>query len=239
MEISIVIQCDAALMAGESAWPSAPANHRAFSQRGIGIAYILRMQRPNIHDTNKLLVLLAISVALVVAAFYWRGNSSEKLPTEYVETQQSEARPVTGLEAQTPKLDKPKSDEAAVDKPDRTAKKLTQAWNEGSSREIASLFADDGTLIIPGGSRIQSRSEIAKTIDEKRNGVLSETTLSTTIEDVSQADPQTAIVKGRYQIDGIKILGFSKTANGTFVFHQRKNERQWLISEAEVRSGED
>jgi hypothetical protein len=68
--------------------------------------------------------------------------------------------------------------------------------------------------------------------------LLKETNLSSTVEDISQIDPETAIVKGRYELAGIKILGFNKAAGGTFVLRQQKVNGRWLISKAEVKSGD-
>jgi uncharacterized protein (TIGR02246 family) len=189
------------------------------------------------------LTLLVILAAIGFTAYRWKENSSDKSPTEYVETQQpqpqNEPRAAVKPAAQPSNRGAPSADEAKIEKPDQTAKKLTHAWNQGTSRDIANLFAPDAELIIPGGSHIQSRSEIAKTLEEKRAGLLKETTLTSTIEEVSQADPQTAIVKGRYQLAGVKILGFNKTTSGTFVLRQRKGERDWLIAKAEVKRGDD
>ena len=78
--------------------------------------------------------------------------------------------------------------------PDDTVKKLVRTWNQGKVENIASLFAADGTLIIPTGTSIQSRSEIEKMIAEK--GLLKETTLSNTVDEIARPDAETAIVKG-------------------------------------------
>jgi uncharacterized protein (TIGR02246 family) len=122
--------------------------------------------------------------------------------------------------------------------PNETAKKLVRAWNRGNSQEVAALFTSDGTLTMPNGSQIQSRSEIAKVIEEKRAGVLSETTLRNTVDEVSEADGKTAVVKGTYQLDGIKVVGFRTAASGTFVLRQTQRDGKWLITKAEIRTGD-
>ena len=119
--------------------------------------------------------------------------------------------------------------------PDDTVKKLVRTWNQGKVENIASLFAADGTLIIPTGTSIQSRSEIEKMIAEK--GLLKETTLSNTVDEIARPDAETAIVKGTYQLEGIKILGFNTSATGSYVLRQIKEEGRWLISRAEVNRG--
>jgi hypothetical protein len=91
---------------------------------------------------------------------------------------------------------------------------------------------------MPNGSEIQSKSEIEKEIAEKRDGLLSETTLSNAVDEVLQIDANTAVVKGRYQVTGIKILGFNTEATGTFILRQLNREGKWLISKAEIKNGD-
>ncbi len=121
--------------------------------------------------------------------------------------------------------------------PDRTIKELVRAWNQGHADDIAKMFSSDGVLIIPAGSQIQSRAEIERTIADKRAGMLKDTTLSNTVDDVSQSDADRATVKGTYQLEGLKILGFTNSATGSYVLHQIRREGRWLISRAEVKTG--
>jgi uncharacterized protein (TIGR02246 family) len=189
------------------------------------------------HQTKRvplifLLFFLGISVAwALVVRFHRKENAPEKSPTESAKTQQPDSR--SGADRE------PTAREPNVEMPNATAAKLVRAWNRGSSQEIANLFTPDGILAIPNGSEIQSKSEIEKTIAEKRGGLLRETTLSNTVDEVSQLDADTAVVRGRYQLDGIKILGFSTGATGTFILRQLKREGKWLISKAEVKTGGD
>jgi hypothetical protein len=48
------------------------------------------MQASKSSASAKFLAVLAISVVLAVAGFYWKNSSSEKSRTEYVKTQQTE-----------------------------------------------------------------------------------------------------------------------------------------------------
>jgi uncharacterized protein (TIGR02246 family) len=181
---------------------------------------------------------LAIAGALAAVGFYRGADSVGKSPTEYVKAQPIKVPPSDSDERRASINRGANSRAPAVEKPEVTAKKLSQAWNQGTSQEIANLFTSDGELIIPNGSTIRSKPEIEKTIDEKRAGLLKETNLSSTVENISQIDPETAIVKGRYELAGIKILGFNKAAGGTFVLRQQKVNGRWLISKAEVKSGD-
>ena len=54
------------------------------------------------------------------------------------------------------------------------------------------------------------------------------------MDDVSLVDANTAVVKGKYLIDGVKILGVKTSAEGSYVFRQKKQEGHWMISKAEV-----
>ena len=83
---------------------------------------------------------------------------------------------------QTPTAQPPRTAEESKSRaqgetpPDETVKELVRTWNQGKAESIARFFAANGTLIIPTGTSIQSRSEIEKTIAEKRSGLLKETT---------------------------------------------------------------
>ena len=118
--------------------------------------------------------------------------------------------------------------------PEGVVKTLVVAWNEGDPDSIARLFVPDGVLVTPTGSVVRSRSEIQKTIVKERQGRLKETSLRNTVEDVSLVDANTAVVKGKYLIDGMKILGVKTSAEGSYIFRQIKQQGRWMISKAEV-----
>lgn len=182
----------------------------------------------------------ALAGGLIFIALYWKGDLPRNTPTEYVETRQVDpAALVGGDEAEASINREGKGREAGGEEPELTAKRLSQAWNQGSSQEIASLFTADGELIIPNGSIIRSKPEIEKILKEKRSGLLNDTTLKSTVEEVSQPDAETAVVRGRYHLDGISILGFNKSSSGTFVLRQLKNGRGWLIAKAELKGDSD
>jgi uncharacterized protein (TIGR02246 family) len=118
--------------------------------------------------------------------------------------------------------------------PEATVKELVLAWNRSDAKNISALFVPNGVLITPTGSEIHSRADIQKTISEQRNGMLKETTLTNTVDDVSHPDADTAVVKGTYELQGIKVLGFTSSSTGSYVFRQTKQDGRWLISKAEV-----
>jgi hypothetical protein len=45
---------------------------------------------------------------------------------------------------------------------------------------------------------------------------------------------QAAIVQGNYRLQGMKLFGLETSPAGRFVFHQRKQQGQWMISKAEL-----
>jgi uncharacterized protein (TIGR02246 family) len=126
------------------------------------------------------------------------------------------------------------SEKSSSSPPNTTIKDLVRAWNKGETDDIVGMFSSDGVLMIPTGSQIQSRAEVEKILAEQHAGILKDTTLTNSVDDVSQPDADRAIVKGTYQIDGVKILGFTKSATGSYILHQIKREGRWLISRAEV-----
>lgn len=130
------------------------------------------------------------------------------------------------------------SAESADPAPDETVQQLVETWNRGKSEEIAGLFMPDGTLVIPTGSEIQTRDQIQKTISEKRAGVLKETTLSNTVDQVNRPDENTALVRGTYKLEGIKVLGVSTSSSGSYKIRQVKRDGRWYISRAEVIGGD-
>lgn len=117
--------------------------------------------------------------------------------------------------------------------PESTVKQLVQAWNHGDADKIAQLFLPDGVLRLPTGSEIKSREGIKNTIAKHHDGMLKETKLTNSIEGIS-TDGNTAIVKGNYHLDGIKMLGFSTGSTGSYEFHGTKRDGRWLIAKAEV-----
>ena len=182
------------------------------------------MDRKNI--AGWLLPLFLVFVSLMV--FLVLEHLRKESVTEYEQTPTAQP-PWTAEES--------KSRAQGETPPDETVKELVRTWNQGKVESIARFFAANGTLIIPTGTSIQSRSEIEKTIAEKRSGLLKETTLSNTVGEITRPDAETAIVTGTYQLEGIKILGFNTSATGSYVLRQIKEEGRWLISRAEVNRG--
>ena len=108
-----------------------------------------------------------------------------------------------------------------------------QSWNQGDADRIAELFLPDGVLRLPTGSELKSREQIKNTIAEHHRGLLRETKLTNSIAGVSN-DGDKAVVKGNYQLEGIKVLGFSTSSKGSYEFHGTKRDGRWLIARAEV-----
>jgi uncharacterized protein (TIGR02246 family) len=118
--------------------------------------------------------------------------------------------------------------------PESIVKNLVLAWNRGDSEAVAGLFLSDGILIIPTGSVIHSRSAIRKRILDERQGRLKESVLSNTVEDVSLVDANTALVRGKYVLDGMKVMGVKTSPEGSYILRQRKHQGTWKIAKAEV-----
>jgi uncharacterized protein (TIGR02246 family) len=152
-------------------------------------------------------------------------------------TAQVERRPQAGKDANQAKDVAPQLWENSIKKeaaPESTIKEFVQAWNKRDLEMIAALFLPEGVLRIPTGAEIRSREEIKNAIAKHQNGMLSDTTLTNTVEGISKADEDNVVVKGTYQLDGIKILGFSTKSTGTFEIFGTKRGGRWLIAKAEV-----
>lgn len=114
---------------------------------------------------------------------------------------------------------------------------MVNAWNRSDADTLAQQFLPDGLVVLPRGNQIQSRPNIRKRVAEERNGRLQETTLQKTVENVSFRDDNTAVVKGRYQLEGMTILNlFEISPKGTFVLEQVRAQGRWMISRAELKS---
>ncbi len=187
---------------------------------------------------NYTIIGMAVFLALTLfftARFLRMGTATENEPTIASHTPAE----IEAKEKDSESANAIKTPESADMPPDRTIKELVSTWNRGSAEEIASLFMSDGTLIIPSGSQIQSRDEIKKTISEKRAGVLKETTLTNTVDGVSQPGPDTALVHGTYKLEGIKILGVNTSATGSYKLRQVKRNGRWFISRVELAGREN
>jgi uncharacterized protein (TIGR02246 family) len=187
--------------------------------------------------SHKAWTAFALSTALLlVFAFLVTQQIRERPATEVAQTDSdtSSDRPIEVADQAkdvAPQVwePAPKTDEA----PASTVKQLVQAWNQGDADEIAKLFLPDGVLRLPTGSEIKSREEIKNTIAKYHDGMLKETKLTNSIEGVS-TDGDKAVVRGNYQLEGIKVLGFSTSSTGTYEFHGTKRDGRWLIAKAEV-----
>jgi uncharacterized protein (TIGR02246 family) len=178
-------------------------------------------------------LLLIFAIAGVQQFRNTRGNQESTGQTAPVEGQTQTAKDAANQAKDiAPQVWEPSIKNAPA--PESTIKELVQAWNKRDSEMIAALFLPDGVLRIPTGSEIRSREEIKNAIAKHQNGMLSDTTLTNTVEGISKADEDNVVVKGTYQLDGIKVLGFSTKSQGTFEIRQMKREGRWLIAKAEV-----
>lgn len=118
--------------------------------------------------------------------------------------------------------------------PENIVKNLVLAWNRGDSEAVVRMFLPDGVLIIPTGSVIRSRSAIRRRLLDERRGRLKESTLSNTVDDVSLVDANTALVKGKYILDGMIVMGIKTSPAGSYVLRQKRQRGAWMIERAEV-----
>jgi uncharacterized protein (TIGR02246 family) len=113
-------------------------------------------------------------------------------------------------------------------------KNLVLAWNRGDSEAVARMFLPDGVLITPTGAVIRSRSAIRKRLLDERSGRLKDSTLTNTVDDVTLIDANTALVKGKYVLDGMIVMGIKTSPTGSYVLRQKSRQGAWMIEKAEV-----
>jgi uncharacterized protein (TIGR02246 family) len=118
--------------------------------------------------------------------------------------------------------------------PETMVKNLVLAWNRGDSEAVARMFLPDGVLITPTGAVIRSRSAIRKRLLDERSGRLKDSTLTNTVDDVTLIDANTALVKGKYVLDGMIVMGIKTSPTGSYVLRQKSRQGAWMIEKAEV-----
>jgi uncharacterized protein (TIGR02246 family) len=116
---------------------------------------------------------------------------------------------------------------------------LVSAWNKNDADTMAKFFLPDAVLVTPTGAVVRSRSAIKKRIIDERQGKLKDSTLTHAVESVSFPNNNTAVVKGKYQVQGMKLLGMEKSPEGSFTFRQTKRQGRWMIAKAEVLRKKD
>ena len=110
---------------------------------------------------------------------------------------------------------------------------LVSAWNKKSSDRITRLFSDDAVLVMPTGSVTKSRAKIRERLMSEWQGKLKDSRLSHSVETISVQDSE-AVVKGRYRLDGVSILGFETAPEGPFVLRHKRQQGRWVIARAEI-----
>ena len=103
---------------------------------------------------------------------------------------------------------------------------------------IVGLFLPDAVLVMPTGKIARTRSGIRERLIDEWNGKLKDTRLSHAVEAVSLEGNDTAVVKGKYRLEGVKVLGFEKAPEGSFVFNHKKAQGRWMIAKAELQRNE-
>ena len=111
---------------------------------------------------------------------------------------------------------------------------LVSGWNKKDSEAIVGLFLPDAVLVMPTGKIARTRSGIRQRLLDEWNEKLKDTTLSHVAEAVSLQGSDAAIVKGRYRLNGVKILGFENAPEGSFIFRHKRQQGRWMILKAEL-----
>ena len=116
----------------------------------------------------------------------------------------------------------------------RAVENLVSGWNKKDSETIVGLFLPDAVLVMPTGKIARTRSAIRQRLLEEWNGKLKDTTLTHVVEAVSLQGSDAAVVKGRYRLNGVKIMGFENAPEGSFIFRHKRQQGRWMILKAEL-----
>jgi uncharacterized protein (TIGR02246 family) len=116
----------------------------------------------------------------------------------------------------------------------RAVNELVSAWNDRDAEKIANLFLSDAVLIMPTGKTTRSRSAIRDRLLDEWSGKLKDSSLNHSLETVSLDGNNTAIVSGKYRLNGAQILGMEKSPEGKFIFKYAKGKAGWMLAEAQL-----
>jgi uncharacterized protein (TIGR02246 family) len=112
---------------------------------------------------------------------------------------------------------------------------LADAWNNDDTDALDRLFSQDSVLVPPTGSAVRTREGIKKRLIKERQGRLAGTNLTNSVDRITIVDPNTAVVRGKYHLDGMSLLlGLKTSAQGSFVLRQKKQDGKWMISKAQI-----
>ena len=116
----------------------------------------------------------------------------------------------------------------------RAVNTLVSAWNNRDAEKIANLFLSDAVLIMPTGKTTRSRSAIRDRLLDEWSGKLKDSSLNHSLETVSLEGNNTAIVTGKYRLNGAQVLGMEKSPEGKFIFKYAKEKAGWMLAEAQL-----
>src|SRR5947207_8258129 len=129
-------------------------------------------------SSNSWIILGILAVVIALATLVALRQFRQQRTTEYENPSESAGNSIEKIVRE--------SEKSSSSPPDTTIKELVRAWNKGQTDDIVSMFSSDGVLMIPTGSQIQSRTEIEKILAEPHAGILKDTTLTNSVDDVSQ-----------------------------------------------------
>jgi uncharacterized protein (TIGR02246 family) len=111
---------------------------------------------------------------------------------------------------------------------------LVSAWNKRDAEVISRLFLPDAVLVMPTGKIARTRAAIRERLLDEWSGKLKDTVLTHAVESVSLNNDGTAVVKGKYRLEGVKVLVFENAPEGTFIFNHKRVQGRWMIAKAEL-----
>lgn len=112
---------------------------------------------------------------------------------------------------------------------------FVEAWNRDDADALVALFVPDGDFISPSGATANDRGEIKSLLTREHQELFKGTTLTKTIRRIAFPQPDLAEVTGVYELRGVPLfLGITVSPEGTFAFHVKQRDGQWMIERAHI-----
>ena len=131
--------------------------------------------------------------------------------------------------------DKSIAEHAEEAKAKAVIQKFVSAWNAHKIDDLTHLFTSDGSFKSPAGEGARTRSAIRKLLAREHRDIFRQSTLATSVANVTLPKAGVADVTGTYTLSGIPaVLGIDVSRQGTFDFRMTRRSGRWLISSARI-----
>lgn len=110
------------------------------------------------------------------------------------------------------------------------------AWNTHNSPAIASLWLEDGDVMIPWGQWIMGRNQIEKHFQKESTGPFGKSKIEQSIDAIRFLNPENAVVDTTFKIEGVSdpngVIPPSLLQHTVYILKKANN--QWKIVSARM-----